>query len=165
MDEPRPRHQTRRLPLIIERPDLAHPLRRVLALFATSLAWLLWLAMWIPFLAALGRHLGYPLPAIAFPSQVSLDSFFALLRIGPYVVGCAVAVVALSYLREKTRPVRTDERWRPIGTARLATGAALDPDRLAEWQTAQILYVAHGPHGRVSSASSTAPRPPLQATS
>jgi hypothetical protein len=80
MDEPRPRHQTRRLPLIIERPDLAHPLRRVLALFATSLAWLLWLAMWIPFLAALGRHLGYPLPAIAFPSQVSLDSFFALLQ-------------------------------------------------------------------------------------
>ena len=45
MDESGPRHQARRLPLIIERPDLAHPLRRMSAVVITSRAWLLWLAM------------------------------------------------------------------------------------------------------------------------
>ena len=162
MDESRPRHQTRRLPLIIERPDLAHPLRRAIGLFVTVLAWLLWLAMWIPFLAALGRYLGYDLPEIYFPSQISLHSFLSLVNILPTVVGIAVALVMTSYLREKmkSRADQPDERWRPIGTARLATGLALDPERLAAWQTAQILYVEHGPRGRVTDASTTQPSRP-----
>ncbi|QKV56671.1 MAG: hypothetical protein HT580_05030 [Dechloromonas sp.] len=46
---------------------------------------MLWLAM--PFLAAFGRHLGYQLPEIAFPSQISLRSFLTLLEILPSVVG------------------------------------------------------------------------------
>ncbi len=50
---------------------------------------------------------------------------------------------------------RADERWRPIGTERLASGLALDPERLAGWQSAQILYVEHGPLGRVTDASTT----------
>ena len=106
MDESRPRHQTRRLPLIIERPDLAHPLRRAIGLFVTVLAWLLWLAMWIPFLAALGRYLGYDLPEIYFPSQISLHSFLSLVNILPTVVGIAVALVMTSYLREKMKSRR-----------------------------------------------------------
>lgn len=43
---------------------------------------------------------------------------------------------------------------------RLATGAALDPDKLAAWQKAQILYVEHGPLGRVTDASTLPPRQP-----
>lgn len=154
MDESRPRHQARRLPLIIERPDLAHPLRRMSAVVITPLAWLLWLAMWVPFLFALGRHFGYDLPEILFPSQISLATFLALLEVMPYVVGVAVLVYLVGALRErlKARIGRADERWRPVGIDRLASGAALDPEKLAAWQKAQILYVEHGPRGRVTNA-------------
>ena len=162
MDESRPRHQARRLPLIIERPDLTHPLRRAFGLFVTILAWLLWLAMWIPFLAALGRHLGYDLPEIYFPSQISLHSFLSLVNILPTVVGIALALLTLRYVWEKIKPHagKPDERWRPLGVDRLATRLALDPERLADWQSAQVLYVAHGPRGRVTDASTTQPSRP-----
>lgn len=158
MDKSRPGHQAR-LPLIIERPDLAHPVQRVVALLATTLAWLLWLVMWIPFIAALGRHFGLDLPEIFFPSQISLDSFFALLHVTPYVLAFAVTILIASYLREKlkARFGKPDERWRPVGAARLASSAALDPELLATWQAAQILYVEHGPRGRVIGASTTRP--------
>ncbi|MFY9722080.1 MAG: poly-beta-1,6-N-acetyl-D-glucosamine biosynthesis protein PgaD [Azonexus sp.] len=161
MDKSRPGHQTR-LPLIIERPDLTHPVRRVMALLATTLAWLLWLVMWIPFIAALGRHFGFDLPEIFFPSQISLDSFFALLHVTPYVLAFAAAVLIASYLREKlkARFGKPDERWRPVGIARLASSTALDPELLAAWQAAQILYVKHGPLGRVTGASTTLPSRP-----
>ena len=162
MDEPRPRHQARRLPLIIERPDLAHPLRRVSAVVITTLAWLFWLAIWVPFLFALGWHLGYDLPEILFPSQISLATFLSLVEVMPYVVGVAVVVFLVGALRErlKARIGKADDRWRPVGMHRLATGAALDPDKLAAWQKAQILYVEHGPRGRVTDASTLPPRRP-----
>jgi len=155
MDDSRPRHQARRLPLIIERPDLVHPLRRVLAVVVTTFAWLVWLAMWVPFLFALGRHFGYDIPEILFPSQISLDSFFALLHVTPYVLAFAAAVLIASYLREKlkARFGKPDERWRTVGMARHAHDAALDPENVERWQQAQILYVEHGPRGRVINAS------------
>ena len=162
MDQSRPRHQARRLPLIIERPDLAHPLRRVMAVVITTLAWLFWLAMWVPFLFALGRYFGYDLPEILFPSQISLDTFLSLAHVMPYVIGVAILFFLVSALREKlkARIGKADDRWRPVGMARLATGAALDPDKLAAWQKAQILYVEHGPLGRVTDASTVAPQRP-----
>ncbi len=161
MDKPRPRHSAPRLPLIIERPDLAHPLRRGLGLAVTVFAWLVWLAMWIPFLAALGRYLGYDLPEIYIPSQISLHSFLSLVHILPTVIGVALGILAMSYVREKMKSgaAHPDERWRPVGAERLATGLALDPARLAAWQSAPILYVEHGPRGRVINAS---PQPPDQ---
>lgn len=161
MDQPRPRNQAGRLPLIIERPDLAHPVRRVLAWVLTLLAWLLFVVMWIPLLAALGRHLGYDLPPITFPSQISLDSFLALVNVTPWVIGVALAVIAVSYLVEKFKspPDARDARWRPVGMDRLAVGAALDPELLAQWQSAQVLYVEHGPRGRVTNAGISPPKP------
>ena len=158
MDKSRPGHQAR-LPLIIERPDLTHPLQRVLALLFTSLAWLLWLVMWIPLLAALGRYLGYAVPEIVYPGHISLDTFLMLMRVTPWVVGIAVAIVMVSYLREKRKTLNrvSDERWRPLGMERLAAGAALDPEQLAKWQSAQVLYVEHGPRGRVVNANTVRP--------
>ena len=47
--------------------------------------------MWFPFIAALGRHLGYNLPEIYFPSQISLHSFLALVNVLPTVVGIALS--------------------------------------------------------------------------
>ncbi|EXI69181.1 MAG: poly-beta-1,6-N-acetyl-D-glucosamine biosynthesis protein PgaD [Candidatus Accumulibacter adjunctus] len=121
------------------------------AVVITALAWLLWLAMWIPFLFALGRHFGYDLPEILFPSQISLATFLSLLQVMPYVVGVAVLVFLVGALRErlKARIGTADDRWRPIG---IDTGAALDPEKLAAWQKTQILHVEHGPRGRVTNA-------------
>ncbi|QKS28951.1 MAG: hypothetical protein HT579_08555 [Candidatus Accumulibacter similis] len=72
----------------------------------------------------------------------------------PYVVGVAVLVCLVGALRArlKARIGTADERWRPVGLDRLATGAALVPQKLAAWQKAQILYVEHGPRGRVTNA-------------
>ena len=126
------------------------------------MAWVLWLALWIPFLAALGRHLGYDLPEIAFPSQISLNSFLALAHVTPYVLGFAIAITLAGAIREsyKAHTKKPNDRWRPIGMERLATGAALDQKLLAQWQTARILYVEHGPLGRVTNASENYTKPP-----
>ena len=155
MDKSRPGHQARRLPLIIERSDLTHPLRRAFAFVITTAAWGLWIVMWTPLVAALGRHFGYHLPEIAFPNQINLDAFFILARVTPYVLAFAILIILISFLAEKFKTRTKNERWRPIGMERLATGAALDPKLLAQWQTARILYVEHGPLGRVINASET----------
>ena len=153
MDQSRPGHHP--LPLIIERPDLAHPVRRAFSYLLTAGGWLLWLAMWLPFLSALGRHFGYQLPEIAFPSQISLHSFLVLAQMLPFVVGAAIVLMLLSYLWEKLRKHAgfSDRRWRPVGLERLAHSMALEPEQLAAWQAAQVLYVRHGDHGNVIDAS------------
>lgn len=162
MDQSRPGHQSERLPLIIERPDLAHPVRRVLAVVFTSVAWGLWLLMWFPFLFALGRHFGYDLPKLHFDSHFGLESFFSLLHITPYLMATVGLILLIGLIREKVRSHigYKSERWRPVGMERLATGAALDVDRLAQWQSARILYVEHGPLGRVTNAATTQPSRP-----
>ncbi len=157
MDKSRPGHHP--TPLIIERPDLAHPVRRFVSYLLTAGGWLLWLAMWLPFLAALGRHLGYQLPEIAFPSQISLHSFLVLVEILPFVAGAAIGLMLLSYLWEKVKSHAgfPDSRWRPVGMDRLARDAALEPDKLAQWQQTQVLYVEHGTQGRVTNAYTSRP--------
>ena len=67
-----------------------------------------------------------------------------------------------SYLREKLKAHfgKPDERWRPVGIARLASSTALDPELLATWQATQILYVEHGPLGRVTDAGTVPPQRP-----
>lgn len=160
MDQPRPGHHP--LPLIIERPDLAHPVRLAVSYFLTACGWMLWLAMWVPFLAALGRHLGYQLPEVVFPSQISLHSFLILLEMLPFVAGAAIALMLLSYLWEKAKSHAgfPDRRWRPVGLERLAHSMALEPEKLAAWQAAQVLYVRHGDHGNVIDAGTALPDQP-----
>jgi poly-beta-1,6-N-acetyl-D-glucosamine biosynthesis protein PgaD len=164
MDQSRPRHQTHPLPLIIERADLDRPLHRYLAWITTSLAWLLWFSLWLPFLLIALRAIGWlgginHLPLADYSSPLSLDSFFTLLELIPDVITIALAIILISYLGEKLR-ARFSHRaapWRPVGMARLATGEALDPALQASWQATRIIYVEHGPLGRVSNAYSKRP--------
>ena len=67
--------------------------------------------------------------------------------------------VLAAYVRERLKRLgnKPDTRWRPVGMDRLARDAALDPDNLARWQQAQVLYVEHGPQGRVKSAYTSRP--------
>lgn len=158
MDESRPGHPTR-LPLIIERPDLAHPVRRAVGLVLTLLAWGVWLGMWYVLAATIGHSLGFALPKLLMPSSVTLDSFQTLLRLLPYAIATAVAAILLAYVFERLKQLlgKTDERWRPVGMARLARDAALEPENIERWQQAQILYVEHGPQGRVRNAYTSRP--------
>jgi hypothetical protein len=118
--------------------------------------------MWFPFFSALGRHFGYALPEFSFASNFSLKSFFALLSVMPYLLGGVALIFLAALIRERYRAHigYESERWRPVGMARLATGTALDPELLEQWQSARILYVEHGPLGRVTNASETYPSRP-----
>ena len=104
-----------------------------------------------------GASFGYQMPEMILPSQISLDSFLALARVIPYILVFAVLIALIRVFIEKTKgdADKKNERWRPVGMERLATGAALDQKLLAQWQTARILYVEHGPLGRVTKASAT----------
>jgi poly-beta-1,6-N-acetyl-D-glucosamine biosynthesis protein PgaD len=159
MDESRPGNPTR-LPLIIERPDLAHPVRRVVGVLLTLLCWGVWLGMWFVLFASMGQELGFELPRFLQPRGVSLSSFRALANLLPYALAAALALLLAAYLFERLgrRWRAPDTRWRPIGMDRLARDAALDPQNLELWQATQILYVEHGSRGRVKSASAVATR-------
>lgn len=160
MDKSRPGHPPR-LPLIIDRPDLAHPVKRVVGMALTLLAWGIWLGMWFVLLEHLGYEIGLALPGFLEPRAVSHASFKALASLLPYAIATALAVLLAAYLYErlKQRWGTIDERWRPIGMDRLARDAALDRENLARWQQTQVLYVEHGPRGRVINAYNEPPRP------
>lgn len=159
MDESRSGHPTR-LPLIIERPDLAHPVRRAVGMLLTLLCWAVWLGMWLALLHAVRPDLGLELPRFLRLQGVSLESFSALARLLPYALASALAVLLAAYLLERFRgrAARPDLRWRPVGMERLARDAALEPGNLDRWQAAQVLYVEHGPLGRVKNASTRVPQ-------
>ena len=61
------------------------------------------------------------------------------------VVNGLVGIVIRRFSRRKPKPF--------VGMDRLATGMALDPDKLAAWQSARVLHVEHGPQGRVTDAT------------
>lgn len=157
MDQPGSRYKARHTPLIIERPDLDHPVKRVMAVLATSLAWGVWLAMFIPFVLAVANRLGFEVPEADLPNRINLLSVDALLCVLPHVFVVVVALVLLGITMEKIRVSLpgSRERWRPLGMERLATGEALDAHRIAEWQSARIMYVEHGPLGRVTKVRTT----------
>jgi len=146
----RPREQQ---PLIIERPDLAHPLRRATALLFTLLAWAGWVALWLPVIGSLTAHFGLVLPWINYPGLLSLNSLSQLLDVFPLAIGSVLLVLAINGLISRIlRRFNKPQAHGFVGMDRLAAGMALDPDKLTTWQAARILHVEHGPKGRVINA-------------
>lgn len=158
MDQSRPRHkpgheQRQQQALIIERPDLAHPLRRVLAILFTLLAWGLWIGLWLPVLGLVAAHFGLELPWVNYPGQLSLHTLRLLVNVFPLAIALVLLVLAVNGLISRIhRRFNPPSALRFVGMDRLAEGMALDPGQLATWQSARILHVEHGPLGRVIDA-------------
>lgn len=149
-------------PLIIERPDLTHPLSQVLGIGITLAAWAVWLLMWFWLAQAALASVGLRMPGPMPPGTLSLSSFKALMSMAPLAAMCMGAALALGVLRRwwLRRVMGRHAPVRPVGLDRLARDAALDPARVRAWQGEQILYVEHGPMGRVSDASDVPPEHP-----
>ncbi len=80
-------------------------------------------------------------------------------RLLPLLLLAGLDTVFIAYLIERLKAHPSHDR-RPVGIDSLATGAALDPEKLAAWQRQQVLYVEHGPRGRVTDAHTTQPSRP-----
>jgi hypothetical protein len=105
------------------------------------------------------REAGIELPLLLKPRAIKTEWLYSLLAVLPYTLAAAFAVVFYGHVRNQFRAhmPKSDNRWRPVGMDRLARDAALDPERIEHWQHEQILYVEHGPLGRVTNACTAPP--------
>ena len=140
-------------PLIIERPDLAHPMRRILALTLTTLAWIGWVAMWIPVAEVLANRLGAPLVRFANPGQKGALALGQLLDVFPLAMFLVLLLLFANGLIGWTfHRNSAPKKKRRVGMEQLAASMALDASKLSAWQSGRILHVKHGPQGRVVDA-------------
>lgn len=152
MDQPGSGLNAERRPLIVEQPELAHPVRRALALWFTAIAWCAWLVLWLPALTSLTEHFGVAVPWPYRSSERSLQALQQLLDIFPAAIGLVLLVLAANgviswlYRRLHTRAYAT------VGTHDLAIRSMLDERSLAAWQDARILQVVHNAEGQVIGA-------------
>lgn len=118
------------------------------------MAWAGFVAMWIPVFGVVAVWLGAPLERGVYPSRESVYALRELMALFPAALGAVVAVLVVNGLVGII--IRRFSRRKPkpfVGMDRLATGMALDPEKLAAWQSARVLHVEHGPLGRVTDAT------------
>ena len=153
MDQPGSRHLAEKTPLIIERPELAHPLRRVSALCLTTVAWAFWLFLWLPVLAMIASHFGWHLPSLPQTSRGSLGALQLLVQVFPLAIGTVFALLAFNGLINWVyRRFKKTAAHAEISDRQLANAMALDAAKLAEWQSARIVSVSHNDQGMVIDA-------------
>jgi poly-beta-1,6-N-acetyl-D-glucosamine biosynthesis protein PgaD len=135
--------------LIIERPELAHPVRRFLAPIFTALAWCIWVLLWLPVLAAVSDRFAAALPWASPTGYRSLEALRRLLEVFPLSVGVVVAVLAVNgagtWLH---RFLRKANRRQDVGTQELAADLHLPEDKLSAWQGARVVRATHSDDGR-----------------
>jgi poly-beta-1,6-N-acetyl-D-glucosamine biosynthesis protein PgaD len=139
--------------LIIERPELAHPVRRALAPFFTALAWIAWVLLWLPVLVAVSDRFAAALPWAHPTGYRSLEALRRVLEIFPLAVGAVVAVLALNgAVAWLYRLLRKPQPHADVDTHELADALALPEDKLATWQAARIVRAEHSAQGRLVDA-------------
>jgi poly-beta-1,6-N-acetyl-D-glucosamine biosynthesis protein PgaD len=153
MDQPGSRLDASRHSLIIERPDLAHPLRRFFAVCFTALAWCAWIVLWLPVLAAIAErfHIAFPWPYRS--GQHSLEALQGLLHVFPTAITIVIVVLAANgVISWAYRWVHKPQVHGHVGKRQLADSLSLDERKLVAWQAARILHVLHNPEGHVIDA-------------
>jgi poly-beta-1,6-N-acetyl-D-glucosamine biosynthesis protein PgaD len=151
MDKPRSRSPADQSPLIISRPDLAHPIRRCVLYTLTPLAWLGWLMLWRPVFQLIGASLGILSPSQlpAYASQVT--ALRDLLDLFPMAIGFTLLFLfcngCLNWLYGH---LRKPTGHNPQGVEVLAKKIGVDTVELASWQNSIILRVQHNPQGQVA---------------
>ncbi len=153
MDKSGPGPEPSRRPLIIERPELAHPVRRALWVCFTALAWCAWLVLWLPVMTSAAEHFGIALPWRYPSGERNLQVLQELLDVFPVAIGILLVVLAANGVtgwlyRRLHKPVA----HRHVDIQQLASGMSLDERDLAAWQSARILRVQHSAEGRVIDA-------------
>lgn len=129
-------------------------MRRLAAFVITLLAWVGWIAMWIPVVGVVAVWLGAPLERGAYPSQTSVLALRELMSLFPAALGVVVLILAINGIVGLAYRRIAPPKPKPfVGMDRLATGMALDVDKLAAWQSSRVLHVEHGPQGRVTDAT------------
>ncbi len=129
-------------------------MRRLCAFALTLAAWIAWVAMWVPVFGVFAVWLGLPPLPGAYPSQENVIALRGLLLLFPTAFAAVIGILAVNgVIGLVYRRLAPPKPLPLVGMERLATGMALDVDKLAAWQSARILHVQHGPLGRVTDAS------------
>ena len=153
MDKPGPGRQAAERPLIIERPELAHPVRRALALVITAVAWCAWILLWLPVIDYAAGGLGLDQFWRTRSGALSAQALRDLVSVFPLAMGLLLAALALNgAIGWLYRRLHAPAAHAAVDTHALAAGMALDEERLARWQAARVIRVEHNEQGRVVDA-------------
>jgi poly-beta-1,6-N-acetyl-D-glucosamine biosynthesis protein PgaD len=142
---------TKARPLIISHPELQSWLRRFFAFAMTLAAWGVWALLMLPVLWMGAARLDVHLPRLEYFAHidaVKLGQFLDFLPLALILVLLWLSVQLLyggivKVLRTKDKPPTND------ATTRVTTNAKIDPVELSTWQSARIVQVEHGSHGRM----------------
>lgn len=150
MDQPGPRHQILKPPLI-ERPDLQSPRQRTLYGALTLAFWMFWFYLWLPVLALLAWALGVQQ---AYKYMVVLGGYVEVLRVvGMYaliifLLGGALLLWA-NYNIMRYGSVEKRKAVVPITPEQISLYFGQDLQSVLLWRTKQRLCVSHDESGRV----------------
>jgi biofilm PGA synthesis protein PgaD len=155
MDQPGPRHQILRQP-IIERPELQSPRQRTLYGVLTLGFWAFWIYLWIPLLALLAWVLGVQQ---AYKYMVVLGGYVDVLTVAASYLAVIVLLgggLLLWAIYNITRYRVVDRRTDAlrISAAEIGMHFGHDAGSVASWQSVRRLYVKHDEKGRIASVES-----------
>lgn len=137
--------------LIICRPNLQHPVQRLASRMLATLAWSLWLYLWMPLVTLAGWALGLSAFHDTMVVQGGLQDLATFLyRIGPITAMLCAALVLWAVYNVMRFRGRERRRHRlPASVTQIAGGAGLRPADLLVAQRARRLYALHDEAGRL----------------
>ncbi len=159
MDQSGPRHQSELSALIIERPDLAHPFRRILACFFTAVIWCWWLLLWFPVIEFCVGKPGTSFPLYVPASPKSVLALHYLFEEFPIIVGMVLLTLVINFIFRQLYHAIFGVRVKVSlsSHATVTTELSMNDTRFNEWQSARILAVDHNRTGQVVNATIQTP--------
>lgn len=127
-------------PLIIERPELQSPARKTLSSIITSLAWSLWIYLWLPLLSVLAWGAGIHLMVVEVFLPEKTEDLKELLRLVMFVIAAAAVVIAWSQYNLRRYGKRNRRQRIPnVDDATLARYYEITPEMLTKLRNNRLL--------------------------